>query len=313
MTGNTIYEYFKSKGCEVNFIERNIWEISKSDFKFLTCVPFLVCGQDPILSKEISESKSRTNAYLKLRNYPHTEQLLVPTIQELDNALEKIGYPCAMKPNGENNGRGVFCNIKTKSQLMFFINQNSNLYANGLILEKHIEGNDYRITIINDEFLFTVQRKPPLVTGDGKKTIIELIDDKNREIEILKEKFSFYNSISVDDYEIQYNLKLNNLTIDSVLDDGQIFILKSISNLSVGGERIYIPRENIHESVIVMCESLSKELNLFSLGIDYITKDISKEPELGKDSIIELNYNPQVSQEYYFKCLDRMIEKYERN
>ena len=182
-----------------------------------------------------------------------------------------------------------------------------------MILEKHIEGDDYRITIINDEFLFAVQRKPPLVTGDGKKTIIELINDKNREIEILKEKFSFYNSISVDDYEIQYNLKLNNLTIDSVLDDGQIFILKSISNLSVGGERIYIPRENIHESVIDMCESLSKQLNLFSLGIDYITKDISKEPELGKDSIIELNYNPQVSQEYYFKCLDRMIEKYERN
>jgi len=234
---NPIYEHFKSKNCEVNFIDKNIWEISKGNSKFLIYVPYLVCDQDPSLSKEITEFKSRTNAYLKRNNYPHTEQLFVSRIEDLDNALDKIGYPCAIKPNNENNGNGVYCNIKSKHQLMFHIHQQSAyFYQDGLILEKHVRGDDYRITVINNEFLFAVQRKPPLIVGDGKKTIIELIDDKNEEIEKLKNKFSFYNNIIVNDSEINYNLSLNNLTFDSVLDVDQTFILKSISNLSVGGE-----------------------------------------------------------------------------
>ena len=307
-----IFNYFVSKKFNVNRITKNIWEISKDDISFMTYVPYLVTDQDSILSKEISESKSNTNSYLKSKNYPHTNQLFLSNINELDYSIDHIGFPCAIKPKGENNGRGVYCNIKSREELMFFIKQSSQYYSNGLILEKHVSGNDYRITIINNEFLFAVQRKPPIIIGDGEKTIMQLLNEQNKKLLEIKKKIIVQELISIDG-EFEYILKTKNLTTQSILSKNETLIVKSISNLSVGGERIFVPKENINKSVIQMCESLAKKLNLFSLGIDYITEDITKEPVISKDAIIEINYNPQVSDRYFFKSLDRMVEKYECN
>lgn len=304
------FNYFESKKFNVNCITKNIWEISKNDIKFTIYAPFLVIDQDSVISKEISESKSNTNSYLKSKNYPHTNQLFLSSINDLDYSIDHIGFPCAIKPTQENNGRGVYCNINSREELLFFITQSSQYYSNGLILEKHVEGNDYRITIINNEFLFAVQRKPPTLIGDGENTITQLLDEQNKKLLNIKKKINVQELISIDD-EFEYILKTKNLTTQSILSKNETLILKSISNMSVGGERIFIPKENINKSVIEMCESLTKNLNLFSLGIDYITEDITKDPVISKDAIIEINYNPQVSDQYYFKSLDRMIERYE--
>ena len=49
----------------------------------------------------------------------------------------------------------------------------------GVLLQRHIEGNDYRLIVIDGEVVTAIQRCPAEVWGDGMQTIRELIDLDN--------------------------------------------------------------------------------------------------------------------------------------
>jgi cyanophycin synthetase len=192
---------------------------------------------------------------------------------------------------------------------MFFLNldKNKSLYGNGFILEKQQIGGDYRLMMIGGKFAFAIKRTPPFITGDGSSTIKDLIHAKNQDLRRKNIENQVQKIVQIDQ-ETNLILKKNNLTLSSVLDNEQVLQLKSISNLSVGGDRVLVEESEIHQGVIEMCENISKKLNLFSIGVDYITEDISKPPEVGKDAIIEFNYNPQLSAVWAPMFIERFLK-----
>ena len=67
------------------------------------------------------------------------EQARVNTVEEAVSFAEKIGYPVVLKPEAEEQGRGVFANIIDKTELkQCFDNASANYKS--LILEKFIKG-----------------------------------------------------------------------------------------------------------------------------------------------------------------------------
>jgi D-alanine-D-alanine ligase-like ATP-grasp enzyme len=160
--------------------------------------------------------------------------------------------------------------------------------------------------IIGNKFAFAIKRTPPRIIGDGKSTIKELIYNKNQ---TLKNKYleNQVQKLIPIDSELKMILRTNNLTAESILENERVIQLKSISNLSVGGERELIDIGEIHPQVIEMCENISRQLNMFSIGIDYITEDISKSPQINKDAIIELNNNPQLGSVWVPMFIERLI------
>ena len=83
-----------------------------------------------------------------------------------------------VKPMASWAGQGVTVDIKTPEAL-----KKASLYASRfgdkLLIEKHIQGDSYRLLFLNGELIDAVRRDPPQVKGDGKHTIKQLIDREN--------------------------------------------------------------------------------------------------------------------------------------
>jgi cyanophycin synthetase len=304
-----LFKEFDKRKYQYSVIDEHtkIYQIDTGNVKFLVFANGSSTYLDSFTGISISQSKYTTNVFLKENNYPHTKQILVNSILSLDNCLSQMGYPLVLKPISHDNGRGVFCNLTSKDDVMFFLNENKPFYMSGIILEKQEVGNDYRIMLMGNKFAFAIKRTPPSIVGDGVSTVKELIRIQNQKLKDKCDENQVQKTIPIDS-ELKMILKKNNIAMESVIAKEEIIQLKSISNLSVGGDRELIDESEIHPQVIEMCETISKRLNMFSVGIDYITKDISKPPEIYKDAIIEINNSPQLGAVWAPMFIDRLID-----
>jgi len=48
------------------------------------------------------------------------------------------------------------------------------------LVEKHVEGRDYRLTVFQGEIIWAIERIPGSVTGDGQHTVTELVTALNQ-------------------------------------------------------------------------------------------------------------------------------------
>lgn len=305
-----LFREFDKRGYKYNVIDtgQKIYQVVASDVKFLLVAHCSTTYHDSGLGAYIAQRKNLTNKFLKDNNYPHTKQVVVDQPHLLDASLDEMEYPLVLKPLDQDNGRGVFCNIAAKEELLFYLQSNFQFYNKGFILEKHETGQDYRITIIGNKFAFAIKRTPPIITGDGVSSIKKLIEAKNKIITKKSIDNQVLKTIPVD-VELQFILKNNNFSLESVLKKNETLQLKNTSNLSTGGERELLNEKDIHPEVISMCESLSNELNLFAIGIDYMSRDIAKKPQVNEDVIIEINHNPQLGASWAPLFVDRLLKK----
>lgn len=300
-----IVDFIKDRGYKTIIYSNGLCEITNGRVRFKIILGQPVSFSDSVIAYKITESKYNTKVYLNLNNYPIPNPQFLTFVDEIEKISHKIKYPCAIKPNDGNHGIGVHCNIKNYDELIKVLNISKEHYKNGFLIEDHVHGDDYRITILDGRYQFAVKRTPPTVIGDGLKTLNQLIIEKNVSLRENEELSRVQGTIPIDD-EIKSNFDLN-----SIPKDLEIVKLKSISNMSVGGDRQFIEKNKINKKVIDMCESIACDLNIFCIGIDYITTDISKTPEESDGVIIELNSNPQLSLKYYLESLDILFKKYD--
>lgn len=149
---------------------------------------------------------------------------------------EKIGFPVVIKPTEGTMGQAVFTNIMSQEEVDEIIDHyHEKVLYKRVLVEKHIEGKEYRMHTIGDTMLSATHRIPANVTGDGVSTISELIEKKNK---IRLQNPYLKNKLIKRDFEMSRRLKELNLTEDSVLPEGEQVFIKNLTNLSAGGEGI---------------------------------------------------------------------------
>ena len=131
------------------------------------------------IGMEIASDKEETKRILESAHVPVPEGNLIYTTKGLEETIEDIGYPVVLKPYNGNHGRGITTNIKTieDARNAFAI---AKKVSNAVIVERFIEGADYRILVINYKFVAAAKRIPAMICGDGRSTIVELIEQINR-------------------------------------------------------------------------------------------------------------------------------------
>jgi glutathione synthase/RimK-type ligase-like ATP-grasp enzyme len=93
--------------------------------------------------------------------------------------LERAGQPCVVKPATGSFGSGVTGAITTPSQLQRATWRASRL-SRRLLIERQAAGDVYRLLFLDGRLIDVIRRLPPTVSGDGRSTIVELIDAENR-------------------------------------------------------------------------------------------------------------------------------------
>lgn len=237
---------------------------------------------------DIASDKLLTKEILDLHNIPVAQGCKVYNVIGLLKQAEEIGYPLVLKPQYGNQGKAVILDIQNEKELVASYEKVSSEF-NDIILERYYEGNDYRVCVVDYKVIAVTLRKPPFVIGDGKSTILELINDLNSNPLRGEDHEKPLTKIKIDSEIVNY-LKINDLTLYSILEKNYRVNLRRNANLSTGGYgedcTDVISKENIE-----LCIRTAKALSLNLCGIDICTRDISK--SLNDDGIvIEVNAAP---------------------
>lgn len=261
----------------------------------------------------ISKDKTFTNKVLKDAGFPVPKQFTVNSQNEVFQLLKsELKYPIVIKPTNQDGGLGVFAGLKDKENIKKAFIEASK-YSKTIIVEEHIDGLDYRMTVFKGKLIKANLRMPGGVTGDGKHTILELIELAQEHPQIKRRSKEKKGKILSLDEEAISLLKESNLDENRVLEKDKFVQLRRKSNAYTGGLTTLIEHKDIHPDNIDLVERIAKTLDLDIVGIDLLIPDISSSWISSKAAICEVNAQPQVGNsdtpEIYEDILKQLVIK----
>lgn len=216
----------------------------------------------------IVQDKVKTKEYLSKAGVPVPLGDSFENDNDIINYAEKVGYPVIVKPLKGSMGKGVHTNITNREELTSVLQELRSRYKyKEYMIEKHYDGNEYRIYVVGDKVIGATNRVPANVVGDGQNTIEELIKLKN--IERKKNPYLAPKPIKVD-YEVKNLLKISGFNLDSIPAEGERVFLRDKSNLSTGGDPIEATDELSEEVQQIAVDTLKALPSIPHAGVDII-------------------------------------------
>ena len=217
---------------------------------------------------------------------PVPRHLRVPSVEAAREAAEKLGYPIVVKPMMGSGGHGVTTRITSPDEIeAAFLHARRS--APDVLVEEYVPGDLYRLLVIDGRFAGALRCLPPVVVGDGKKTVQQLIDELNADP--LRDGI-IMTKVNYDD-EMERLLGEHGLTLDSVVAEGMTCPLRLVANVGFGASSEDCT-DQVHEANRELAERAARGFDLEVAGIDLITPDISRSYREVGGRIIELNTRP---------------------
>lgn len=258
-------------------------------------------SKDTTISHFIMENKTVTKKILADAGYSVPGGGEYQSVEEaMDNYLKYKDQPIVVKPKSTNYGIGisVFKNFPSKDSYREAL-EIAFKEDETVLVEEFIAGTEYRFFVLNGEVGAVLLRVPANVTGDGEKTISQLIDEKNDDPlrgENHRAPMAYIEKGSIE----KLMLREQGLDFDSVPAEGETVYLRENSNISTGGDSIDFTDE-MHESYNNIAVGIAQELEVNVTGIDLIIPDYKKPSTLQNPgySCIEANFNPAMNMHAY--------------
>lgn len=249
-----------------------------------------VSEKDGAIGVKLSQQKTATTQFLRGLGYPVTEQRLAANADDAVSLARSLGGPVVIKPVDQGKGRGVTVGIIREDDIRKAFAEARSHSAEPIIIEKFVAGFDHRLLVVGGRLIAAARREPASVTGDGQRTIAQLIQALNRQRADNPITASYLKQIAVDQILLDH-LHLQNAALETVLHQGHTVTLRSNANISTGGTPTNV-LDAVHPHVRAMAESIARNAGLNAIGIDYMTPDISRSWRESAGAIIEFNAAP---------------------
>jgi len=203
------------------------------------------------------------------------------------------GQAVVIKPNQTNFGIGITILKENTDEHTF---QRAVDFAfkhdSTILIEEFISGKEFRFFVIGHEVVAILHRVPANVTGDGLKSIQELVHIKNQDPLRGKGYRTPLEKIQLGEAEDVF-LEMQHKNFDSIPEPGETVYLRENSNISTGGDSIDFT-DDIPESYKRIAIEAAKALNVTITGLDMMISDHTQEANTNNYAIIELNFNPAI-------------------
>ena len=203
------------------------------------------------------------------------------------------GRAVVIKPKLTNFGLGITI-LKTNTDVSLYERAVDIAFDfdASILIEEFIDGKEFRIFVMDDQVVGILHRVPANVTGDGKRTIQELVVEKNKDPLRGKGYHTPLEIIQLGEAELMF-LKAQDKDFESVPSDNETVFLRENSNISTGGDSIDYT-DDIPESYKKIAVKAAQALNVKITGLDMIIPDYTQEATNDNYAIIELNFNPAI-------------------
>jgi D-alanine-D-alanine ligase-like ATP-grasp enzyme len=190
--------------------------------------------------------------------------------------------PGVVKPaRGTGVGAGITGGVRTAADLRRAALRAAR-YGDDLLVERELEGPVYRVLVLDGDVLDVIARRPPELTGDGRSTVLELVQAENaRRIEARGHEALWALTIDPD---LVLTLARAGLRLESVPDGGRTFAAKSTTNQNSARENESV---RVDEALLEVSRRAAALVGLRLSGVDLIG-----------DVVLEVNANPGLHHHY---------------
>lgn len=240
-----------------------------------------------------SQDKYLTAQLLHQHGLPAPVHVPVADEDGAAQAARKLGYPVVIKPSDKEQGAGVFPSIRTEEALRARY-RDARKVSSAILVEKHVSGEDFRITVMHGQVIKIMWRRPGGVTGNGRNTIAELVDlARLASMKDTARSWKTRISLTLDD-EAREILEEDGFAVDAVPEPGQFVPLRRKANVSAGGSYEIAPLDMFHPDNLLLAVRVARLLGLDFAGVDLLISDPSRSWRETDAIICEINAQPQI-------------------
>lgn len=280
---NDFFTYLENNGYKIDKDEKVIY--GKDDYYISYHRYFNTYD-----SARIADDKTLSSSLLSGKNIP------VPKFFGLNrNNYNKIEYlfkennltfPIVAKRVDGSFGNGIETNIPDMLSLKNISKELLSRYKT-IQIEEQGKGNCYRILVFNNQIIDVICREKPYVIGNGKNSILELIEIKNNELTKIKYNFRINN------YNDRY-LDSQGFKINQIPPNGVKVYITNVINYHNGANSYRIDLNKIPTCNKNLFLDTAKAMNIKCSGIDYLSDDITIPFYENSGKILELNCRPDI-------------------
>ncbi len=241
------------------------------------------------LGVEIAGDKDLTKRLLGDMGVPVPKGHVTDDEDDALKIAEDLGWPVVVKPLDASHGRGVLTNIRSERELRFAF-QEAMRHREEVIVERFLEGFDFRFVVVAGKFIAAAQRVPAFVVGDGRRSIRALVDATNQDPRRGIGHEKVLTRIEIEEQTLAL-LERRGLTPDSVPPEGETVYLKSTANLSTGGIARDVT-DLVHPSNVHLVERIARIVGLDIAGIDVVSPTVEKPLGEVGGGVVEVNAAP---------------------
>ena len=243
------------------------------------------------LGVDIAGDKKLTTTLLAAAGLPVPRSDMVRSADEAAMVAARIGYPVVTKPLDGNHGRGVSLDLRSEEDVRRGFERAIQQTRSGIaVVESFIQGNDYRVLVIDGHMVAVAQRVPAHVIGDGEHTVRELVDITNRDPRRGIGHEKVLTRIKLDSAAEEL-VRRQGFDLGAVPPKESFVKLADTGNMSTGGISIDRTWEADHDNVEI-AEEAARVVGLDVAGIDFLTPDICQPVRETGGAIVEVNAAP---------------------
>ena len=242
------------------------------------------------IAEGIAREKDLTKRLLRSCGVPVPEGEIVDSPEAAWEAAQEIGLPVVVKPSDGNHGRGVALELSTREDIAAAY-QVAAEEGSEVIVERHLRGHEHRLLVVGGRVVAAARGDSAWVTGDGRSTVIELvdaqinIDPRRGATEDFPLGLIKLNGHDVDGV-VLLDLQRQGLTPASVPEAGRRVLIQRNGNVAVDCT------DEVHPEVAHAVSLAARVVGLDIAGIDLVASDIGKPLEAQGGGIVEVNAGP---------------------
>lgn len=241
------------------------------------------------IAVDIAGNKHATKNLLTAAYIPVPKGEVIRNVENLVEIIAEVGFPIVIKPLDGNQGKGATINITSFEEAAEAFNR-AKKYSDKIVIERYIQGYDFRALVVNRKFVAAAKRTPAAVIGDGFQNIAQLVEGINKDPRRGDGHCNVLTKIIVDPTSIEL-LSKKGYTLETVPKKGEEVWLKSTANLSTGGTAEDVT-DTVHSSNISLLERVARIVGLDVCGIDIMAPDLTSPIAENGGAIIEVNAAP---------------------
>jgi cyanophycin synthetase len=286
----------EATGARFTALTSGIGEIERDGRRIRVCAS--TTSLDTPMAFKRAGDKPMVRSMLARSGIPVPHHITIG-IGEFERALYMLRSsprPLVVKPAvNTGSGAGVSTNVTTVRQLRTAVAW-ARAFGPHILIEEQIEGDCYRILVMDGEVLDVVVRHPPKIIGDGASTVRQLVREENK---LRLEAGTARAQVLIRlDPDIRNTLASQGRNMRSRPAKGEVITLKRVINDNRG-------RENASANGRLCCAILDSARTAAGVagvrlaGVDVICCDPSVPLQQSGGAILEVNTTPGFYYHYH--------------